>query len=1230
MGNTPFYKLGYLEVNQDLSQNIDLDELRFKTIDTQLYSLYQIFKNGIIEDTTDSISWQIQTYSDSKKLTTVTITSGKGNVSWKSAETTVSKDVILPVLPTGVTEVLVYLYAVENENTPVTKDVDFIASLTQITDTDNYISLGTVTINTTDNTITVSNENRQLISLFSSIANTINRHKHIGGSANPAPINLSTEVRGTLDGANISNISLSNVTSGTLDASRLPVIDHANLDNKGNLSHTQIDSILTNLLEADNTSKLSDLSIANRLQMLVALKKQSGFEYIDHNQINTIVYVPGIFPNQSTNSSTGTTANFKDSNIPASLISANVYDTGPWNSGLGISSAASDTVYVDTQSYNTKRDFTTAKDYNSSQNIGYFENIKISGTSDNSEDGYFQLSAPLNFKSLEQPVAGTFTTTSGWYRGINFTTTNSTSGIKVDTRLYSYKMFDNPIAMDDVSHIGIGMSVGLGETSAAIGQIYMYLVLGTTADPQLANDINVTFDSSQIYPSTAPTSLYLSSTDGIEVGYKIFDDSDATDIAGIGTAIYKMVSLANLFPSQNRTSVKGLGFYWSSAKGWNPEKRITFDLVTPTDVQVNPSPYNYDELQTERKSTVANSTASMFTWNESLYSSSGKFLIRFDSGNVNTVYNSLLWDVTKPANTLYSIETRTDTASSVFYSLSNIDETGDLYTGQVTPSANSGRYLDVLVSMNSDPTRANTPSINDLRIIFSTTGTGSTRVYDTLYSNFSSSQSGWESEKFYSNNVGYGVTYLEDGKAKNKLQIQSTSNIGSWVFLRKNSLISATTTDTEVVAEDGIDSSNLSNYLSPVQVFYKLTDTGFYNPKDFQLMDDGGRVFCDTDNDRVVIFDIDGNITKIIQGNVRLKQTEKDFVALNAYYNPSVRKIWVNFSQNISNIDLTKIYIVFDGNTIRLDDPRIDSASTGLFELLDDRSATLQIVFLSDEQGVALNSSLSNSRSKQIRLDQGSIQNNGFLVNSVGIGATTSVNFAATNASLTYFNSLTTSLSGTASTVQGIPFTAQNSSLSSDFNVDGTVPSVELLGPNNQKNEITLDLIQGPIFVRNIYNPISVHYSNSSIIIAQPFVNSVVSYIDDSVLTDKWTITSDIAEFIDTKLGNAYEVSTNKILIAVPSKSETDNSNLLIYRTTDQIIETRLSFSSYDVIKALPGPSQDLYYILTDDVLNSGENSRLRLINSSGNEISTWGDNNEIVHPKGLRVLSNSDILVSE
>ena len=96
MAKTPIYNLGYLVPNQDLSENLDLDELRFKAIDSQVYSLYQIFKNGISTNTTDNISWEINTYSDSNKLTKVSVSTGAGNVSWKAAETTSSKDVILP------------------------------------------------------------------------------------------------------------------------------------------------------------------------------------------------------------------------------------------------------------------------------------------------------------------------------------------------------------------------------------------------------------------------------------------------------------------------------------------------------------------------------------------------------------------------------------------------------------------------------------------------------------------------------------------------------------------------------------------------------------------------------------------------------------------------------------------------------------------------------------------------------------------------------------------------------------------------------------------------------------------------------------------------------------------------------------------------------------------------------------------------------------------------------
>ena len=74
-----------------------------------------------------------------------------------------------------------------------------------------------------------------------------------------------------------------------------------------------------------------------------------------------------------------------------------------------------------------------------------------------------------------------------------------------------------------------------------------------------------------------------------------------------------------------------------------------------------------------------------------------------------------------------------------------------------------------------------------------------------------------------------------------------------------------------------------------------------------------------------------------------------------------------------------------------------------------------------------------------------------------------------------------------------------------------------------------------------------------------------------------------------------------------------------------------LTFNN-DVVKALPGPATDYsnFYVLTDDVINNGLNSRLHLINTSGTILSTWGDNNEIFHPKGMKIISNDNILISE
>ena len=1238
MGKTPFYNLGYIEPSQDLSQELDLDELRFKALDTQLYSLYSVLRNGVIQDQDYPESWSVVTYADDNKFLKVSVSAGKGVVSYKSAETTTAKDVALPTFPIGIDEIKVWIYAVENETTSINKDVDFLSSLVQISDSVNYINVGGVTINTATSSIEVFTTERQNISILSSISSLMYTHKHIGGSLNPAPVDLANHVTGKLSGDNIENVDLNLVTKGKLSANRLSTVSHLDLADKGILTHTQIDSLLTQLTEADSIYTLSDLSIANRLQTIIALKKQSGtgMSTIDSTQINTIVYVPGLFPNNFANASTGTTANFSDRSIPSALIGASINDTGPWNSGLGISSSTSDTVFTDVRTYTTKRDFETAKTYNQNNNIGYLENIKIAGTSNDDLDGSFSISTPLNFSVLEQPINNIFNNSSGWYRGVDTTSNYSDDNVSIDTRLYAYKIFDNPVNLQEASHIGIGFSVGLGATTSKLGQIYMYLVLGYgDTDPVFNNDIKVEFDTGQYFPTTSPNTLYLSSPDGSEIGYKLFDDTDATDAAGIGNSIYKRVDLANLWPSQFRTSVKGLGFYWSSTKGWNPEKPILFELKTPTDVQINPSPYNYNDLLTAKNSTATNSSSSLFSYNESLFSETGRFLLRFDSGLDSTVYNLLQWNVNQPVNTTYSIQTRTDINNSAFSDLNNLDFTGDLASGTFNALSNSGRYLDVLVSMNSNTARSSSPLLNELKITYSTVGTGGTKTYNSRFSNFSTQQSGWETEQYYSKNIGFGATYADGAINKNNMKIADTSTIGNWVYLRNNSAIQAYPSDLEVTFEDGTDTGSMSNYLSPVQIYDSSLSTGFNQPTDFQLLTDGSNIYCDTKNDRIVQFDLTGTITRVIQGNIRLKNTTRDFVALAAYFNPTVNKMWIAFSQNISNavpIDFTKIFIEFDSVTIRLDDTRIDTNNTGLFEPVLNFSATLEVTFLDNDLGNALVTSIANARTKKVRMDAGAVTNGGSLENSVGLGKeTASLPVRKTNNSLTYINTInTTTFSGSATTSTGVPVTIKDEVSTTDFNDDSVIPTDNLLGPDNQSTNVSINIYQGPIYFRNIYNPISVQYSLSKIIVAQPFTSSIVAYNDNAALTTAWTVPYDVASFIDTKLGSVYEISDGVVLVGTPSVDTDNNGKLIKYRVINGLIETKLIFTNLDVVKALPGPVQDQYYVLLDDQILNGINTRLKLIDSSGNVISTWGENYELIHPKGLRLLSNNNILVSE
>ncbi len=1221
MGNTPIYGFGFIEPNQDLSENIDLDELRFKSIENQMFNLYSIFKNGIIETDPNTPSWRIQTYANDLKLTKILVTSGEGFVSYKAARTTSSKDVSLPNIPSDLNVSRVFVYAYENEQTAITGDVNFVASLSQINDSVNYISLGFLDINVNTASVSVDESTRQDITLFSSLSYVVRNHKHIGGTGNPAPIDLSQEVQNQITSENITNIDASKITTGTLDSARLPDISHNNLTQKGNLTHEQLESLLIDLSNNDTTNTLSELSIANRLQMLVALKKQSGsgFSHVDATQINTLVYVPGIYPNNSGNSSTGTSSGFAiTSGVPSKYSLATVYNDAPYSSGNAISNSVSTSTFVSDKSYVTLTELNQAKNIASSVGstlYSYYNNISISGSA---TTGSFTIDTPINYRTLAIPSASIFSTSDNWNSGLVFTNSYSSNKLKVDTGLYAYKLFDTPISMEYNSKIGIGFSAGLGETGAALGKIYMYLVVGTGAsDPNLTSDQKVEFAPNT---GTATTAIYISPV----TNKKIFDDVVYGTTGS--TATYQSFSLADFGDSSLTKSVLGYGFYFATDQGWSSDKQIKFELLTPTESSINPD-NTLDDLVESRRAALG-TTSSLFTWNDTYTYKNANFLLRFDSGDVNTQYNQVQYEVDLPVGTKYTIKSRTNISSEVFYNVKTVSET-DVIIATPNSNSNTGRYFDLLFSLYSNETQNLSPNFSNIKVNYSAVGTGLSRIYDRNLTDNSINKFGWISDAYSTKNIGYGTTNPD---STNYLSIYDTSKVGNWVYLRNNTLISATSTKVETTVEDGVDNSTLSAYLSPKQIFNKSTSYGFDTPKDYQALDNGGNIICDTLNDRIVITDINGNFTKVIQGNIRLRLQSRDFVALSATFNPTTRKIFIAFSQNISFVDLTKIFIIYDNVTVRADDTRI----TG--EYLDpilDNSATYVLSISSTVEGRALSTALSNANVVKIRLDKGCFTNSGTSINSADVLSATlpESTTSSTNRTQQFFSGISTSLTGTVTTAIGLSSTSLSVSSITDYNGDGNISLTKMYGPNNQEDDIQLNLLKGPIYFANIYNPVSVQYleDKEHIIVAQPHSNSVLSYTNNDNLDLNWTITSDIVKFYDNKVGSAYQMNNGKILLGSPAVDSNDTGKVQIYNITNGFIETKLTFNN-DVVKVLPGPATDYsnFYVLTDDVVNFGANSRLHLVNTSGTILSTWGDNNELFHPKGLRITGNNTILVSE
>ena len=280
MGTTRFFSLAFFDFGDQLDSGLNVQKEidRFVLIDKQLYGLYSIFGNGVIE------GWSV---TDSGSSITdgisVNISTGTGIINYIASQTDVPGRV--SNLPPNRT---LYIHAVLTGETTRTRIIDFV----QTSSSDggaNSILLAKV-VTSSDAVSFIDNTIRDLISFEEVIQTEINKHKHRG---TPSKIDLQEEVKNQLPGARIESLDAEKITSGVLDLGTIPLVDHNNLDNKGLLTHAALDSFVRSLSQ-NNKELLGEISTVNLLKTAIFLKYI--YPEVDDYWINEFILIPGISP----------------------------------------------------------------------------------------------------------------------------------------------------------------------------------------------------------------------------------------------------------------------------------------------------------------------------------------------------------------------------------------------------------------------------------------------------------------------------------------------------------------------------------------------------------------------------------------------------------------------------------------------------------------------------------------------------------------------------------------------------------------------------------------------------------------------------------------------------------------------------------------------------------------------------------------------------------------------
>ena len=261
----------------DAPLNIQKEVDRFVIIDKQLYGLYSVFGNGVLNGWTVSDNG----FSESKGIS-VAVSPGQGIIRAIASETRFSGVVNnLPALSQ------VDIYAILQGSTVRNRTITFDYSQTELGD----YAVRIARVTTGNNAVTTINNNiRDLIGFEEIIRDEIDQHKHRG---TPSKIDLKRETKGQLPGAKVEGIDASKLTSGIIPISQIPIIPHQDLQYDGLLTHAQLDSF-TKTLSENNKELLGEIATANQLKQIIFNKYR--YSDVDEHFLNELALIPGISP----------------------------------------------------------------------------------------------------------------------------------------------------------------------------------------------------------------------------------------------------------------------------------------------------------------------------------------------------------------------------------------------------------------------------------------------------------------------------------------------------------------------------------------------------------------------------------------------------------------------------------------------------------------------------------------------------------------------------------------------------------------------------------------------------------------------------------------------------------------------------------------------------------------------------------------------------------------------